>query len=147
MKTLKLLFAAAVLMIGLSACTSENVTHDATVIPKNARDIISQNFTSAISVVKEEKSMGSVSEYEVTLTDGTDISFNANGDWKSVETPVSRAVPEGLIPTAISRYVKEKHAGAYIDGIEKNKKGYEVDLSNGVDIQFDSSGNFVSYSK
>ncbi|MCH5217796.1 MAG: PepSY-like domain-containing protein [Muribaculaceae bacterium] len=144
MKTHGLIMALA-LAIGVTACGKENVTHDATVLPKKARTTLSQNFTSAVSLVKTEKDLGKVTEYEVTLTDGSEISFKSNGDWESVDTPVNKPVPAGLIPTAITNYVHQKHAGALIVGIEKEKHGYDVELSNGVEIQFDKSGNFLKY--
>lgn len=89
--------------------------------------------------------MGKVTEYEVTLTNGSQIEFDHSGEWKSVDTPNNIPVPAGLLPTAISKFVASKHAGAFIVGIEKEKKGYEVELSNGVEIQFDGLGNFVKY--
>lgn len=141
------LLCAAALSIAVSACSSENVTHDAGILPAEARDIISRNFTSAVSLVEQEKSMGSTKEYEVTLTDGSEITFTGSGEWKSVDVPNNRAVPAGLVPTSIAKYVAAKHAGANIVGIERDKKGYEVELSNGVDINFDVAGNFVSYDK
>ena len=141
------LIAAMALAVGLGACASESTTHDASVLPANARDLISSNFTSAISLVEIEKGMGSIKEYEVTLTDGSEITFTGSGEWKSVDTPSNRPVPSGLVPTAIGQYVAEKHAGAYIVGLEKNKKGYEIELSNDIEMQFDPAGNFMSYDK
>lgn len=139
--------AALALTVGISACSSKDITHDAGQLPVKVRDLISQNFTSAVSLVEIEKDYGKVSEYEVTLTDGSEISFYPNGEWKSVDTPTNKAVPAGLVPTSIANFVKDKHAGALIVGIEKEKKGYEVELSNGVDILFDLTGNFVKYDK
>ena len=141
------LIPGLVMALCLTACASETTTHDATQLPQKARDLIAQNFNSAISLVEIEKSMGSVSEYEVTLTDGCEISFKGDGEWKSIETPPTMAVPEGLVPTNIAKYVAEKHAGAFIDGIEKNKHGFEIELSNNIEIQFDSAGNFLKYDK
>lgn len=144
MKLYSLLLAFA-MTIGAVSCSSETTTHDASQIPEKARDLISQNFTSAISLVQTEKQMGQVHEYEVTLTNGTEISFNGSGEWESIDTPAGTPVPAGLVPTAIARYVAEKHAGAFIVGIEKNKKGFEIELSNNVDIYFDATGNFLKY--
>lgn len=139
------LLAALILATALGSCSTENVSHDATQLPVKARDLIAANFTSAISVVETEKSLGSISEYEVVLTDGSEITFNGNGEWKSIETPNNRQIPSGLIPTSIAGYVAEKHKGAYIVGIEKEKKGYEVELSNEVKMLFDKAGNFLKY--
>lgn len=144
MKTQAILVAAA-LALSLSACSQEKVSHLADNLPVKARELISSNFTNAISLVEEDKEFGKTQEYEVTLTDGSEIKFTSSGDWKSIDTPNNRPVPSGLVPTAIAKYVATKHAGAYIVGIEKEKKGYDVELSNGVEITFDKNGNFLKY--
>lgn len=142
---LQALFLAAALALGTAACTSETVSHDASQLPSKAQEFISQNFTSAISVVEKDKNLGKTSEYEVTLTDGSQIEFNSSGEWKSVDTPNNVPVPAGIVPTNIAQYVAQNHQGAYIVGIEKNKKGYEIELSNGMDMQFGPAGNFLNY--
>ena len=141
------LATATLFSASIAACSSDNVSHDANTLPSKAHEILSQNFNSAISLVNEEKDFGKVSEYEVTLSDGTEVTFTSSGEWKSVDTPNNLSVPSGMVPTAISRYVREKHAGALIVGIEKEKNGFDVELSNGIDMKFDQSGNFVSYDK
>lgn len=141
------LFMIMALGLAATACGRENVTHDSSVLPEKARTTLSQNFTSAVTLVEIEKDMGSVKEYEVTLANGSEVTFDGAGEWTSIDTPANVAVPSGLVPTAIANYVKTKHAGALIVGIEKERKGYEVELNNGLDINFDLQGNFVSYDK
>lgn len=142
-----LLTLASVLLLTFTACSSENYSHDAQTLPEKAQSMISQYFKSAISVVKEEKEAFSGKEYEVVLSNGCEITFDGNGEWKNIETPVNLSVPEALILPSISNYVVNHHKGATIVGIEKNKKGYEVELSNGVEIQFNQEGGFLQYDK
>lgn len=139
------IISSMILGVALMSCSSESISHDASKLPAKARDLISQNFNSAVSMVETEKSVGKVKEYEVILTDGVQVTFSGDGEWKSVDTPNNIPVPHGLVPTSISEFVAQKHAGAYIVGIEKNKKGFEVELSNGVDMQFDTAGVFMKY--
>lgn len=141
------LLLACVFGMGLIACSSEHYTHDASQLPKKATEFISKNFTSSVSVVEIEKNLGTTKEYEVTLTDGTEISFNKSGEWESVESAPNKSVPSGVIPTSIAGFVAQKQQGASIVGIERDNKGYEVELSNGVEIKFDNSGNFIKYDK
>lgn len=141
---LKSLITALSFCVIITACSKTEVSHNANVLPEKARTVLSQNFTSAITLVKTTSSVASSKEYEVTLANGTEIEFKGNGEWTSVETPSNVAVPSGLVPTAISNYVKTKHAGAIIVGIEKEKKGYSIDLSNDIELNFDQEGNFLS---
>lgn len=148
MKLHSLAAIAIAFCTAFAACSKESYSHDATNLPQKAKTTLSQNFTAAVSLVKVEKSgLGGTEEYEVVLTNGTEITFKANGDWESVETPNNIAVPSGLVPTAITNFVREKHAGALIVGIDKEKNGFDVELSNGLEIKFDKGGNFVAYDK
>lgn len=137
------------LLVGITAAASAKDTyaHDASVLPEAARTTIANNFKSKVSIVKIDKDFGRISEYEVTLTDGTEISFDSNGNWENVETNNAKAVPAGFIPKAISDYVAKNQPSTRIVGIDKERNGYEVELSNGVDIKFNKDGQFIRYDK
>ena len=137
------------LILGISAVASAKDTyaHDDSVLPQAARTTIANNFKAKVSVVKIDKDFGRISEYEVILTDGTEISFDLNGNWENVETNKSKAVPSGFIPKAISDYVAKNQPGTRIVGIDKERNGYEIELSNGVDIKFNKDGQFIKYDK
>lgn len=144
MKKLLLIFA---LLLGMAsgASAKDNYAHDASVLPPAAKTTISKNFKADVSLVKIEKALGVVKEYEVILTDGTEITFDSKGNWENVETNINKSVPSGFIPKSIADFVKKNQSGAKIIGIEKEHSGYEVELSNGVDIKFDKNGNFKKY--
>ena len=144
---MKKLFLAFVLALGFGAVASPGDTyaHDASVLPQSAQSTISANFKSKVSVVKIEKDFGRVSEYEVTLSDGCEISFDRHGNWKNVEVNAAKSVPAAIVPQGIKDYVSSKHAGQRIVGIEKERNGYDIELSNGVDIKFNKEAQFVRY--
>lgn len=146
MKRLLLILA---LVIGVTAGVSarDNYAHDASVLPKAAQSILKQYTKAKVSLVKIEKDFGRVSEYEVILDDGTEVTFDKNGNWENVEVNVNKSVPAGFVPKSISDYVKKNQKGARIVGIEKERNGYEVELSNGIDMKFDKNGNFLRFDK
>ncbi len=76
------LFIAVILPAG----ARDNYTHDASVLPDLAKTIIENNFKADISIIKIDTDFGIVSEYEVILTDGTEISFDPKGNWDNIET-------------------------------------------------------------
>jgi preprotein translocase subunit YajC len=83
-------------------------------------------------------------EYEVKLADGTEITFNLAFEWKSIdcdESNVYGAVPTELVPDQIAAYVATNYPNQHIDKIEKKANGWEIELSNGVEIEFDSDFN------
>jgi len=139
------ILCAAVAMMAAAACARDTYAHDASVLPKAAQTVIANNFKSKVSVVKIDKDFGRVSEYEVILSDGTEISFDRDGNWKNVEVGDNATIPSAFIPSLIAEYVKANMLGKKIVGIEKKRSGYDVELSNGVDIKFDKNGQFVRY--
>ena len=144
MKKIWILFAA-VAMMAAAACARDTYAHDASVLPKAAQTVIANNFKSKVSVVKIDKDFGRGSEYEVILSDGTEISFDRDGNWDNVETSNTSSVPKAFIPQGIRDFVSKNHSGARIVGIDKERSGYDVELSNGIEMKFNKAGQFLRY--
>ena len=83
-------------------------------------------------------------EYEVVLINGTKMEFKGNGDWKEVKSKKVK-IPTGFIPKKISTYVQKSFPNTGIKKIEKKRFSYEVELINGIDLEFDSKGNFIKF--
>lgn len=142
----KILFTMiAVLGISLFASAKDQYAHDASVLPKAAQTTISNNFKAKVSLVKIDKDFGRISEYEVILTDGSEITFDRNGNWDNVEVGKNGKIPSAFIPASVADYVKKNHPGQNIVGIDKERSGYEVELANGIDLKFNKQGQFVRY--
>jgi hypothetical protein len=75
--------------------------------------------------------------YDVIFTNGDKVEFDKKGNWTNVDCKHSQ-VPQAIIPVAIQQYVSKNYPDAKVLKIElTDHKGYEVDLSNGFDIEFD----------
>lgn len=140
-----LLAAGLIAAVAFSGMARDNYSRNADVLPTVAQELLKKNFKADVSFVKEEKSMGRISEYEVVLTDGTEVTFDAKGNWRDVEASAKRGVPESMVPAAIAGYVKQNHKNTVIVSIDKERNHYDVELSNGIDIVFDANGTFVRY--
>ena len=127
------------------AIQADTYGHDAAMLPVAAQTTLKANFKAGVSLVKVDKDFGRVSEYEVILTDGTEVTFDRAGNVKEVETAAANAVPSALVPQNIRSYVKNTHSGTRIVGYEVKRSGYEVTLSNGLELKFNKQGNFVKY--
>ncbi len=140
-----ILMLMAVLGLSATAMARDTYAHDASVLPQSAQTMLSSNFKAKVSVVKIDKTLGRIDDYEVILTDGTEISFDRNGNWDNVETSNAKSVPAGLVPEIIRNYVSRNHSGVHIVGIDKEHHGYDVELSDGIDMKFDKDGRFLRY--
>ena len=141
----KLMLILAVLFGAMTATARDNYSHDVNILPKAAKTMLSENFKSGVSHIKIGKEFGQIRKYNVVMTDGTEISFDKHGNWKDVEVAHDSVVPVAFIPSAINTFVKEKQGTAKVTGIEKKAYGYDVELSNGVDVRFTAKGKFLRY--
>ena len=81
-------------------------------------------------------------EYEVRLSDGTQIEFNRKAEWKKIDCDHSATytnVPAELVPSQIATYVKSNFANQGITKIEKNRRGWEIELNNDLEIKFNKN--------
>lgn len=75
--------------------------------------------------------------YDVTFTNGEKIEFDKTGEWTEVQCRQSE-VPPQIVPEGIKTYVKTNYPDARILQIERDKKEFEIKLSNRWEIKFDS---------
>ena len=111
-------------------------------LPEPITTFINKNFPgSTIATVETDNEFGGL-EYDVYLNDGTEVDFDASNQWETVDCKV-KAVPAELVPAAITSYVKANFQSLPITKIDKKRYGYEIELSNGLDLKFNANGQFV----
>ncbi|MDE6309524.1 MAG: PepSY-like domain-containing protein [Muribaculaceae bacterium] len=128
-----------------AACSSKDVTTtDASVLPTEAQNFISKNYQGVnITQVKIDKeALGD--EYEVYLSNGTSLDFNSKGELEKAKAGRNDSIPNSIIPTEITQYIHDAYPGAYIVKYEIEKGIKEVELSNGLEINFDIQNNVTA---
>ncbi|MDE7080860.1 MAG: PepSY-like domain-containing protein [Muribaculaceae bacterium] len=136
-----MLFIAA----GISTACADTYAHDASVLPAAAQAVLKKNFKAEVTVVKIDKDFGMVKDYEVILNDGTEISFDSKGNWEEVEVGRNMNVPAAFLLQPMRNYLNANFKGVNVVGVDKKRRGYEVKLANGIELEFDTSGNFLRY--
>ncbi|UJH92894.1 PepSY-like domain-containing protein [Antarcticibacterium sp. 1MA-6-2] len=115
-------------------------------LPKTAQDFISKHFSNLQTEEVKENSSWEIWEdekYEVRLSNGLQLDFDENGNIIEIDSQNNEAIPEAAIPASITTYLKSNHPDAKIIGWEKQGKGQEVELSNGIEVEFDNNGKFL----
>ena len=91
-------------------------------------------------------------DYDVTLNDYTQIGFDGSlfgsFDWDEVDCKHSNAlttVPTAMVPPHIANYVTNAHNGQSIVKLKKDGKRWEIELSNGFEIEFDKRFNVIDF--
>ncbi len=136
MKKILLTLLAAVLIMGAASAQGRKKNIDPSQLPAAATQLIQKHWPScdiSSAYIDGRK------EYEVLLTDGCLIEFDLKGNWK--EMKCTDGLPVTIVPVFITRYVVNRYPRQLIIDLEKLKGGYEVELTNGLEIQFDLRGN------
>ena len=81
--------------------------------------------------------------YDVVFTNGNKVEFDKKGNWTNVDCEHTQ-VPVAILPEAIRQYVAKNYPDAKVLKIEvTDRKGYDVELSNGFELEFDKRMNVI----
>lgn len=137
-----MLAVMAVMMTCLSACAGSPQLVQFNELPKDAQTFVETYFHVAdVSYIQREKD-GLHYDYEVRMSNGTEIDFNHDGKLESVDCK-RQAVPAGIVPEAIVTYIAKQFANAVIVKYEIDRRDQKVELSNSLELEFDLQGNFL----
>lgn len=143
MKT-KLNFATCLiagLAFGLTANAQKTVITK-TALPANAQTFLKTHFAGQEpTYILEDKETFS-KDYKVQFANNIEVEFDKNGNWEDVDGN-HQAIPASIIPKKIATYVKTNFPNTAVTKIDKGNWGYEVGLSNGLELEFNSKGNFI----
>ena len=136
MKRIKFL---AMMLIGLMVSTmsyADDRPIPVNQLPAPVMTFVQKHFQGKTIIYAEKDN----TTYECRLSDGTQVDFYKKGDWKKVDTNDMSAVPSALVPNAIKQYVQSTFPGAKITKIEKERYGYDIELSNDLELKFNHQG-------
>lgn len=136
----KLVVAIALLVGSVTFAQDRVITFSE--LPKAGQQFITKYFgAKQVSLVTLDDDYLS-KDYELVLTNGTKIEFAGNGEWKEIDGK-RNIIPTGFIPQNILSYVKKSFPNTEIVKIERERLGYSVELTNGLDLDFNSKGDFL----
>ncbi len=104
-------------------------------LPKKAIEFIKQHFPKdKISFVKIGTDLLQKS-YKAVLANGASVEFDKKGEWEEIECK-NTAVPNDIIPKEIRTQLSKKFPDAKVVKIERDSKGYDVELDNDMDLKY-----------
>lgn len=142
MKAINFFMLALSLVLMSATCDARETTVSVNKLPKAAQNMIANNFKGKKATLVKKDVETNFVNFDVVLNDGTKLEFDSNGEWTEVDCKPS-TVPAAVVPSAISKYVKAQYPNERIVQIERDSRGYEIDLSNGLDIIFDKQFNVI----
>lgn len=115
-------------------------------LPGKATSLINTHFKDReISFIKSEGFL-MFKSYDVFFVDGTKIDFDHTGKWEDIDC-IKGEIPKGVLPKQIEEYVRLHHPSDFIVRASHDRRGYEIDLSNGLEIEFDTKYRVKSYDR
>ena len=112
-------------------------------MPKAAQLFIKNHFAD-LPVAKAKVETDFLDKnYDVVFTNGNKVEFDKKGNWTNVDCEHTQ-VPVAILPEAIRQYVAKNYPDAKVLKIEvTDRKGYDVELSNGFELEFDKRMNVI----
>lgn len=107
-------------------------------LPAKAQEFVEKYYDGVdVTRVTMDRDISST-EYDVMLSNGTKIEFNTDGEWRDVDARNS-AVPSAIVPKEIRSYVDKNYNGNDIVELKRERYGWEVKLSQGLELEFDNA--------
>lgn len=139
------MLACTILMVQAVFADKKIYTTDTLQLPVTARQFIRTHFPEAgVSHIKIEKEFWKGNEYDVILTNGFDLDFDNDGQWKEVKGHQT-AVPVSVLPLKIAAYLKRNFPTAAAVSIDKDRDGFEVKLTDGRELKFNTEQVFIRF--
>ena len=129
----KLMILTTILMaLGIStACADNDKPIAVTQLPQKAQLFIKTHFPKEkVALAKLERDFLET-RYEVVFTNGSKVEF------------LYSTVPTAIIPAQIASYVSQNYPDTQIVQIDRDKRDYEVKLTNRLELTFDLNFNLI----
>lgn len=136
MKKLIILFVGLVMIQGAARADNDKPI-DFSKLPKASQQFVQKYFSGiSIALIKMESDFFEKS-YEIVFTNGDKVEFDRKGEWTDINCKYTEMPPE-VIPAQIREYVAKHYEGVRIQKLERERREYEVELSNGIDLTFNT---------
>ena len=138
-----IIYAVIALIFGTATAHADNDRPiSVNQLPPKSQQFIKQHFSGEkIAYAKKERDFLKT-KYEVVFSNGSKIEFRKDGEWKEIDCKYAK-VPDAIIPQKIMEFVTANYESAAIIEIDRDKRDYEIKLSNGLELTFDLKFNLI----
>ena len=100
------------------------------------------SMMSVSAALRAENEIRTTDSYDVLLENGSDLEFDRRGQWTEIDAERT-TVPQSIIPLRIADYLKRNYPDRPIVKIDRDRRGYGIELSDGTDLEFNVRGDFL----
>ena len=143
MNTFRKIVTVVTVLFAVNFAAAKDVQIKFSELPQKAQTYVRTHFSeSDVASVWKDTEMLLVEDYTVILSNGLEIDFYPNGDWKEVKSRGTE-IPSKIIPSGIFQYVSPNYNGQRIKELKKKRYGYKVELSGDIDLEFSQNEKFL----
>lgn len=107
-------------------------------LPVQAQTLLKQHFADKVIMIVTVD----YDDYTVMYQSGEKVEFDKRGNWKDFNCKTS-AVPTALIPVQIKAHVNATFPGTTIIKLDRDRRGYDVKLNNGLELEYNKNFQVV----
>lgn len=107
-------------------------------LPAQAQTLLKEYFADKVPLIVTVD----WDDYKVMYQSGEKVEFDKKGNWKELDCKVS-SVPTKLIPEPIQNNVKTTFPGAVVIKLCRDRRGYDVKLNNGLELEYNKKFQVV----
>lgn len=137
---MKISLMATVLAFTLTSCDKEEII-PSTDLPSEVTSYISTHFpnNTIVQVIKDID--GLTKTYDILLSESISLEFNRKKEIIDIDGIAQ--LPNSVIPDKILQYVTTNYPTNFITDWELDDKNQQVQLDNGLDLEFNMKGDFL----
>ena len=136
--TKRLLILSLILGLSSSMVFGKGWMVPASSLPQKSSAFISSTFPDAQVWMVERKKWN----FKVKLSNGVNINFYMNGDWKNIKGGWV-TIPFNALPTAVANTVRQTYPQAMVVNVKREWGNYKVRLNNMMELYVMSSGQLM----
>lgn len=136
----QVLLLSVLLVFSITSCVDDKII-PATDLPQEISTYLESHFPENTVVQATVDNELFSKSYEVILKDNTTLKFNSKNKITDIEA--TSKLPNSVIPIQILDYVKTNYPNEVITDWELEDKNQQVELDNGITLEFTMEGEFL----
>jgi hypothetical protein len=137
---IKSFFLSLIGMTFLTNCEKEEIISSLD-LPVEINSYISTHFPnkSILQVIKDKD--GLIKSYDILLNENVSLEFNRKNE--IIDIDGNTKLPDSVIPDKILQFVALKYAANFVTDWQLDGNNQQVELDNGLDLEFNIKGEFL----
>jgi hypothetical protein len=137
---IKSFFLSLIGMTFLTNCEKEEIISSLD-LPVEINSYISTHFPnkSILQVIKDKD--GLIKSYDILLNENVSLEFNRKNE--IIDIDANTKLPDSVIPNKILQFVALKYAANFVTDWQLDGNNQQVELDNGLDLEFNIKGEFL----